>query len=137
VRLAVWRCAVGMPRQLVLANGWRAFVIVALPVAVYATFEFELPVYGGTIVFAGVMVAVGYAAILHFFSSEVFMRPVLEDIARRLPRDFGGARLGVPLRWKLLGALPLINVITARRPRRARPWSRATSSASSPARSTR
>jgi HAMP domain-containing protein len=37
---------------------------------------------------------------------------VLEDIARRLPSDFGGARLGVPLRWKLLGALPLINVIT-------------------------
>ena len=110
--LGVWRCAVAMPRQLVLANGWRAFAIVALPVAVYATLEFELPVYGGAIVFAGAMVAVGYAVILHFFSSELFMRPVLEDIARHLPPDFGGARLGVPLRWKLLGALPLINVIT-------------------------
>jgi class 3 adenylate cyclase len=110
--LAVWRCAVAMPRQLVLANGWRAFVLVALPVAVYATAELDLPVYGGLIVFAGALVAVGYAAILHFFSSEVFMRPVLEDIAGHLPPDFGGARLGVPLRWKLLGALPLINVIT-------------------------
>jgi adenylate cyclase len=110
--LGVWRCAVTMPRQLVLANGWRAFAIVALPVAVYATVEFGLPAYGGAIVFAGAMVAVGYAAILHFFSSELFMRPVLEDIARHLRRDFGGARLGVPLRWKLLGALPLINVIT-------------------------
>ena len=28
------------------------------------------------------------------------------------PPDFTGAPLGVPLRWKLLGALPLINVIT-------------------------
>jgi adenylate cyclase len=110
--LGVWRCAVTMPRQLVLANGWRAFAIVALPVAVYATVEFGLPAHGGAIVFAGAMVAVGYAAILHFFSSELFMRPVLEDIARHLRRDFGGARLGVPLRWKLLGALPLINVIT-------------------------
>jgi adenylate cyclase len=110
--LAVWRCAVAMPRQLVVANGWRAFALVALPVAVYSTVEFELPAYGGLIVFAGAVVAVGYAAILHFFSSELFMRPVLEDIARHLPPDFGGARLGVPLRWKLLGALPLINVIT-------------------------
>jgi adenylate cyclase len=92
--LGVWRCAVAMPRQLVLANGWRAFAIVALPVAVYATVEFELTVYEGAIVFAGALVAVGYAAIRH------------------LPPDFGGARLGVPLRWKLLGALPLINVIT-------------------------
>jgi adenylate cyclase len=29
-----------------------------------------------------------------------------------LPADFTGAPAGVPLRWKLLGALPLINVIT-------------------------
>jgi hypothetical protein len=159
-----------MPRQLVLANGWRAFVLVALPGAVYATVEFDLPAYGGLIVFAGALVAVGYAAILHFFSSEMFVRPVLEDIARHLPPDFGGARLGVPLRWKLLGALPLINVITgvvarglstdgsaslddlglSRRPARgdrgrqagatwtrACRWSRATSSARSPGRSTR
>jgi adenylate cyclase len=110
--LEVWRCAVAMPRQLVLANGWRAFAIVGLPVAIYATIEFDLPTYNAAIVFAGVVVAVGYAAILHFFGSELFTRPVLEDLARRLPPDFGGARLGVPLRWKLLGALPLINVIT-------------------------
>jgi adenylate cyclase len=110
--LAVWRCAVAMPRQLVLANGWRAFAIVALPVSIYATVEFDLPAYGAAIVFAGAVVAVGYAAILHFFASELFMRPLLEDIGLRLPPDFAGARVGAPLRWKLLGALPLINVIT-------------------------
>jgi adenylate cyclase len=110
--LDVWRCAVTMPRRLVLANGWRAFAIVALPVSVYATVEFDLPAYGAAIVFAGAVVAVGYAAILHFFASELFMRPLLEDLASRLPPNFRGGRLGVPLRWKLLGALPLINVIT-------------------------
>jgi adenylate cyclase len=110
--LEMWRCAVALPRQLVLANGWRAFATVCLPVAIYATIEFELPAYGAVIVFAGAMVAVAYAAILHYFASELFMRPLLEDIARRLPPDFSGTRLGVPLRWKLLGALPLINVIT-------------------------
>ena len=56
--------------------------------------------------------AVGYAAILHFFSYEQFLRPVVEDIVEDLPSSFTGAPVGVPLRWKLLGALPLINVIT-------------------------
>src|SRR4029079_3399480 len=37
---------------------------------------------------------------------------VVEDIVDELPSSFTGAPLGVPLRWKLLGALPLINVIT-------------------------
>jgi adenylate cyclase len=110
--LEVWRDAVSLPRAMVLTGGWQPFVIVGLPVAVYATIEFDLPAYSTAIVFAGTVVAVAYAAILHFFTSELFLRPVLEDISRRLPPDFGGARLGVPLRWKLLGALPLINVIT-------------------------
>ena len=52
------------------------------------------------------MVAVAYVAILHFFVSEQFMRPVLADLADHLPADFTGVRAGVPLRWKLLGALP-------------------------------
>jgi adenylate cyclase len=110
--LEVWRCAVALPRRMVLNNGWQPFAIVGVPVAVYATIEFDLPAYSALIVFAGAMVAVAYSALLHFFASEQFMRPVLEDIARRLPPDFAGARLGVPLRWKLLGGLPLINVIT-------------------------
>jgi adenylate cyclase len=108
----VWRRAVALPRDMVIANGWPPFAIVGLPVAIYATIEFELPAYGALIVFVGSMVAVAYAAILHFFASELFLRPVLEDVARKLPPGVGGARLGVPLRWKLLGALPLINVIT-------------------------
>jgi adenylate cyclase len=108
----LWCHAVAVPRRLVAANGWPPFVIVGLPVAVYATLEFELPAYGVLILFAGSTVAVAYGAILHFFASEQFMRPVLEDISRRLPPDFGGAALGVSLRWKLLAVLPLINVIT-------------------------
>jgi adenylate cyclase len=110
--LDVWRCAAGLPRRLVVANGWQPFAIVGVPVAIYSTAEFDLPAYSAVIIFAGAMVAIAYAGILHFFASELFLRPVVEDIAKRLPSDFGGARLGVPLRWKLLGALPLINVIT-------------------------
>jgi adenylate cyclase len=110
--LAAWRAAASLPRELVVRNGWQPFAIVGVPISIVFTVWFELPAYSALIIFGGALVAVSYAAILHFFASEQFMRPVLEDIARRLPPDFGSAKVGVPLRWKLLGALPLINVVT-------------------------
>ena len=87
-------------------------MFVALPVAVFFTIRFDLPFYSAPIIFAGALVAVAYAAVLHFFAAEQFFRPVIEDICRVLPRVFAGMPAGVPLRWKLLGALPVINVVT-------------------------
>ncbi|HWH43738.1 MAG TPA: adenylate/guanylate cyclase domain-containing protein [Thermoleophilaceae bacterium] len=110
--LEAWRRAVELPREVVRASGWPPFVIIALPLSVVLPIEFDLPWYSSAIVCAGTLVAIAYAAILHFFSTELFVRPVLVDIVGELPPDFQGQPLGVPLRWKLLGALPLINVIT-------------------------
>lgn len=110
--LEAWRCGVSLPRQLIMRIGWAPFVIIAVPISVLFTVRLDLPAYSALIVFAGSVVAVGYSALLHFFASEQFMRPVIEDMARHLPPDFAGARTGVPLRWKLLGALPLINIVT-------------------------
>lgn len=110
--LEVWRRAVSLPREFVVVNGWTPFVMVALPLAVFFTLEFDLPLYSGLVVFAAAMVSVAYAAILHFFASEAFLRPLLAELSGQLPHDFHGGPVGVPLRWKLLGALPLINVIT-------------------------
>jgi adenylate cyclase len=110
--VAAWRCAAAVPRRLLLANGWRPFVVIGTPVAVYSTIEFDLPVYSAAIVFAGAAVAIAYAAILHYLASELFMRPVLEHISHGLPRGFSSIPVGVPLRWKLLGVLPVANVVT-------------------------
>jgi class 3 adenylate cyclase len=107
-----WRTAVSFPRRFVEYTGLVPFLLVALPVAVYFTIEFELPLYSVGIIFGGTTVAVAYSAILHFFAAEAFLRPILADIGQRLPEEFGAPPEGVPLRWKLLGALPLINVIT-------------------------
>ncbi|HEX6653650.1 MAG TPA: adenylate/guanylate cyclase domain-containing protein [Thermoleophilaceae bacterium] len=107
-----WRAAVEVPRDLTLKVGWQPFLLIGVPVAIFATIVADLPAYQGLIIFAGAAVAVGYAAILHFFSYEQFLRPVVEDIVEDLPSSFTGAPVGVPVRWKLLGALPLINVIT-------------------------
>jgi class 3 adenylate cyclase len=107
-----WRTAVEMPRELTLKVGWQPFLMIGLPVSVFATIVADLPAYSAFIIFAGAGVAVAYSAILHFFSYEQFLQPVVEDIVTELPPRFTGAPVGVPLRWKLLGALPVINVIT-------------------------
>jgi adenylate cyclase len=107
-----WATAVAFPRVFVERTGVVPFALVAVPVAVYFTIDLDLPLYSGAIILGGTTVAVAYAAILHFFAAEAFLRPILTDIAERLPDDFGPPPAGVPLRWKLLGALPLINVIT-------------------------
>jgi adenylate cyclase len=107
-----WAAAVEVPRELTLRVGWQPFLLIGVPVAIFSTIEAGLAWYSAFIIFGGAAVAVVYAAVLHFFSYEQFLRPVVEDIADELPPDFSGSPVGVPLRWKLLGALPLINVIT-------------------------
>jgi class 3 adenylate cyclase len=110
--LLAWRTAASLPRDYVVFNGLKPFLIVGIPISVFLTLDFHLPFYSAVIIFAGTCLAIAYAAILHFFASELVMRPVLRDASSKLPPDFPGERVGVPLRWKLLGALPLINVIT-------------------------
>jgi len=109
---AVWRRAVELPRQMVTTSGWRPFAMISVPIAVYCTIDFALPWYSAAIIFGASLVAVTYATLLHFFAAEAFLRPVIADAAAALPGDWPGHRTGVPLRWKLLGGLPLINVIT-------------------------
>ena len=110
--LEAWRTGVAFPRQFVAVNGWKPFAWVSIPIAIFVTAYHGLPAYSGLIIFAGALVAVAYAAILHFFASELFLRPVLAHVTEYLPDDFEMEARGVPLRWKLLGALPVINVIT-------------------------
>lgn len=110
--LEAWRCGVQFPRQFVAVSGWKPFALVALPISFFVTVYLDLPAYSALILFAGTLVAVSYAAVLHFFASELFLRPVLAHVHEHLPDDFEAVSRGVPLRWKLLGALPVINVIT-------------------------
>jgi adenylate cyclase len=107
-----WRAAIALPVEFVTRAAWLPVVFVALPMSVFVTAELSLPAYSELFLFAGILVAVGYGAVLHFFASELALRPVVHEIALQLPPEFAERGTGVPLRWKLLGALPMINVIT-------------------------
>ncbi len=100
------------PRRIVVANGWKPYALVSIPIAVFVPWQLDLGPLAGFMVLVGTLIAVAYASVLHFFASEVFLRPVVREAATHLPNDFGGAYIGVPLRWRLLAALPIINVIT-------------------------
>ena len=58
------------------------------------------------------LLSVGYAGIVHYLALELAIRPILFDINSALDRPVRIDRPVVPLRIKLLGSLPLINVIT-------------------------
>jgi class 3 adenylate cyclase len=107
-----WRAAVRMPVEFVRRADKHAVLFVALPISVFTTIELHLPFYSVAFLFLGGLVSIGYSAVLHFFYSESALSPVVRELASSLPEDFAAERVGVPLRWKLLGALPLINVIT-------------------------
>src|SRR4051794_23133845 len=107
-----WRAAIALPVDFVTRAAWLPVVFVALPMSLYVTYELELPAHSELFLFAGVLVAGGYAAVLHFFGAELALRPVVHEIALQLSPEFAERGTGVPLRWKLLGTLPLINVIT-------------------------
>ncbi len=110
--LDAWRTAVSLPRAFVLRTGWLPYVVAAIPTSLFATWIGGLPWWNFLILLAGASVAIGYAIVLHFFASELAARPVLKDISRHLPADFASPPLGASLRLKLLGALPLINIVT-------------------------
>ena len=108
----VWRTAVALPLEIVRRSGKAGVALVALPASVFATVELGLPLYSAVFFLAASMVAIAYTAMLHFFASELALGPVVRELSDRLPGDFPAQQVGVPLRWKLLGAIPLINVIT-------------------------
>jgi class 3 adenylate cyclase len=50
--------------------------------------------------------------IVRYFTMEVVTRPVLEKLSGELPSDFTIRAPGLPIRWRLIAAAPIINIIT-------------------------
>jgi len=87
-------------------------LIVALPGAIAAVVVLGLSWTAFFPLFAGALISIAYAGILHYFALETGMRPVLVDINRVLPPRLQTGPRSLPLRFKMMASLPLINVIT-------------------------
>ena len=78
----------------------------------YAVWDLGLPVLSLPAVMVGVAVAQVYGFTLIVLALERIMRPVLAEISEQLPDAASLDAPGIPVRWRLLAALPAINVIT-------------------------
>ena len=109
----VWLTAIRLPEMGLRLQLWRAVLVAGLPVTVFAALRFDLGVDGAAVVMAAMLTAASYPTVLHYFALEYYLRPLLYDIAERLPYDFEIARTRVPIRRKTLSALVVMNVVTA------------------------
>jgi class 3 adenylate cyclase len=107
-----WRTAVGLPLELIRRDlGFPVFGV-AVPVSVAAVVLYDLSWLAFVPILFGGLIALGYSGILHYLALELAMRPILFDINAALHSPVKIDRPSIPLRTKLLGSLPLINVIT-------------------------
>jgi adenylate cyclase len=111
--LKAWRALAGAPLAFVRWGRAVPFVVNVVPISVFLTYELDATFWPSFFILAaGVSVVLLYGVFLRFFGLELILRPVVEMVAEDLP---DGAQLGdvsLPLKWKLLIALPAINIIS-------------------------
>ncbi len=108
-----WSTAVALPLALIRRDVAVPILVAVVPTCVWAVIVLNLSWPAFFPLFAGSMIALGYSAILHYLVLEAGMRPVLLDIneSEVTPRLSAGIS-AIPLRVRLMTALPLINLIT-------------------------
>jgi len=107
-----WAAAVSFPWRMIRSVALLPVITVVIPSAVLSVVLLELSWLAAFPFIAGSLVALGYSSMLHYFALEIGLRPVLVDINQQItPRTEAGLT-ALPLRWRLLLTLPLINVIT-------------------------
>jgi adenylate cyclase len=106
-----WHLAVNMP-MLLIRRDYLVPIVVTVATVIAAIAVLGLSWLAFFPISVGALVAVGYAFTLHYLALELAMRPILFDINDELEVPVRIDRPVVPLRVKLLGSLPLINVIT-------------------------
>lgn len=109
---AAWEALAGLPLRSV-THRWLATLLTSIvPIAAFIVAFLELRWFSAPILAAGAAVVLSYGVLLRYFGLELLMQPVLEDVARTLPQGTELRARTVPARWRMLIALPAINVIT-------------------------
>lgn len=106
-----WHLAVNMPMELIRRD-FLLPILVTLATVVASVIILQLSWLAFFPIAIAALLSVAYVAILHYLALELAMRPILFDINAALDTPVRIDRPVVPLRVKLLGSLPLINVIT-------------------------
>jgi class 3 adenylate cyclase len=110
---AAWSAAVGLPLSLIRRDVAVPIGVTIVPVCAWAVIVLGLSWPAFFPLFAGSLVALGYSAILHYLVLEAGMRPVLVDLNEcEVAPPRSAQAPAIPLRVRMMAALPLINLIT-------------------------
>lgn len=107
-----WAAAIGLPLEVVRVEMVLPSIVVIVPSVITAIIALGLAWTAALPLLVFALVAVGYGTLLHHLSIEAGMRPVLIDINDSTEGSFDLNLGALPLRVRLLTALPMINIIT-------------------------
>jgi class 3 adenylate cyclase len=108
-----WCAVAGLPLDFLRYRRALPAALNVIPISLYVVWELEQPFFPGfPILLAGTSVVLVYGVLLRFFGMELITRPVLEDVSLEVPGDADLPRRALSVRWRLLVALPAINVIS-------------------------
>jgi adenylate cyclase len=107
-----WNAAIGLPLFLVRKDLPLPVLLSVLPICFVGIAILGLDWYAIFPLFAGALVALGYSAMLHYLAVEAGMRQVLVDINQQISPRTSLNVPALPLRWRLLVMLPMINLVT-------------------------
>jgi adenylate cyclase len=107
-----WRALAALQIDLLRFGRGVPVLLNTIPISIYITLELGGSFLSFLAIAAGAAVVLAYGVFLRFFVTELSMRPVLADVSCDFPDGAELGQVSVPLRGKLLVALPVINVIT-------------------------
>ena len=111
--LDAWQASVSLPMEyLRLLVRYIAPFWGALAFAVLATAMLELRVIEGLVLLLAAELLIWYSVVLFYLTMELAMRPVAEDAACLVDDGVALSYPGIPMRWRLVAALPLVNLGT-------------------------
>jgi class 3 adenylate cyclase len=105
--ILAWDAATNYPMRSFRANALVVGAIASVPVIGFIVATLGLAWTAGLVLLAGTVLPVAYATVLNYFLAELLMRPVVEDIASRLPEDFPFSANGLLIRKRLKILLPI------------------------------
>ncbi len=111
--VAAWMALATLPLEYARRMRKFPFFFSYLPFIAFVTVQLDLPWYSFLIIAVVGTSTLACGLLIRYFLMEIVARPVLEEVAEGLPADFTIDTPGLPLRWRLLVAAPVINVITA------------------------
>lgn len=108
-----WEQAASVPYELLrlwIRGGYPIFAILVW--TVFAVWRLDVAWWIAPLLFAVAAIASSYSNFFAFFLLERAFRPVVDDVARSLPEDVRAHAMSMPLRRRLVVAVPALNIIT-------------------------